>query len=103
VNGNFTRVNRQGGGDRIRVEGWLSWDPAEQGAEAELSISVTQNTVTATGSGHAKFGDAGWQVDIDLNGDTFSQGIASGVAGAVVTIGNSSTSQSWLSGPIPVN
>jgi hypothetical protein len=72
-------------------------------SESDLTISVTQNTVTATGSGHATFGDAGWQVEIDLNGDAFSRGIASGVAGAVVTIGNSSTSQSWLSGPIPVN
>ena len=43
MNGNFDRVNLHGD-DKIKVEGWLSWDPGDQ--KADLSIAVTQGTVS---------------------------------------------------------
>jgi hypothetical protein len=100
MNGNFTRVNRRGD-DKITVEGWLTW--AASDTEAQLSIAVTQNAVTASGSGHVRKGDDTWDIDIDLNGSTFSEGVALGVAAAVVTSTNGSTSQNWHSDPIPVH
>lgn len=100
MNGNFSRVNRQGD-DKITVEGWLSWDPGDE--EADLSIAVAQNAVTASGSGHFKRGDATWDIEIELNGGRFSEGFASGIAGAVVTTTSGSASQNWVSQPIPVN
>ena len=100
MNGNFTRVNRQGS-DKIKVEGWLSWDPGDQ--RTQLSVAVTQNAVTASGSGAFTTNDSTWAIEIQLNGNQFNQGFASGLAGAVVTTGGGSASQSWVSGPIPVN
>jgi len=99
VNGNFNEVNLRGGGKKITVKGWLAWDDDEEGATAELNIAVTQGTITAAGAGNVEYDDDTWAIDIDLNGSTFSKGIASGTAGAVVTTG---TSASWVSGPIPV-
>jgi hypothetical protein len=102
MNGNFSRVNLQGGGSKIKVEGWLAWDDAETKAKATatLNIAVTQGTVTAVGSGNVEYDDKTWAIDIPLNGSSFSKGTASGTAGAVVTPGSST---SWVSGPIPVN
>jgi hypothetical protein len=100
MNGNFIRVNRQGA-DKIKVEGWLTWDAGDEAAD--LTITVTQNAVTASGSGHFTADDDTWDIEIELNGNTFSRGTASGLAGAVVTTTHGSTSQNWLSLPIPVN
>jgi hypothetical protein len=100
VNGNFNRVNRQGD-DKITVEGWLSWDPPDR--DAQLSIAVTQDDVTVSGSGHVQKGDKTWKIEIQLNGDTFTEGFASGLAAAVVRTTIGSTSQNWQSGPIEVN
>jgi hypothetical protein len=100
VNGNFTRVNRQGA-SKIKVEGWLAWDAGDEGAD--LSIAVTQNAVTVSGSKHFENGEDTWDIVIELDGGTFSEGFASGLAGAVVATSNGSATQNWYSGPIPVH
>ncbi len=99
MNGNFDRVNLQGD-DKIKVEGWLSWDPGDQ--KADLSIAVTQGTVTASKPKTVTVGETTWDVVIDVAKDSFSKGTASGQAGAIVTTQAGSASQSWQSAPIQV-
>lgn len=100
MNGNFDRVNLQGD-DKIRVEGWLTWDPGDK--DAQLSIALTQNGVTALGSTTVTRTEETWDVDIDVTKGAFSAGVASGLAAAVVTTTNGSATQNWRSGPIRVN
>jgi hypothetical protein len=98
MNGNFTRVNLRGD-DQVTVAGWLT--RAASDTDAQLSVAVTQNNVTLSGSGHVRKGEDTWDIDIDSNG--FLPGVALGVAAAVVTSANGSTSQNWHSDPIPVH
>jgi hypothetical protein len=40
MNGNFSRLNLQGGGAKVQVHGWL--DRRDGGDSAELSVTVTR-------------------------------------------------------------
>jgi hypothetical protein len=104
MNGNFSRLNLQGGGAKVQVRGWLDW--RDGGDSAKLSVTVTQGMVTAISDAPLDVtnGDTTWETTASVvNGGTFQEGIAAGQAGAVVKTGPAETSQSWNSGPLLIS
>ena len=102
MNGNFTRLNRQDGGQKLEVEGWLVWDQGDTGAS--LTITVTQGTLSASSSPvTVSPNDDAWKVTVSANGSQFARGVAAGIAGATVQTSGGSSDQSWISGPLQVH
>jgi len=102
VNGNFSELNMSSGGTKLKVEGWVVWEEGDE--RADLSITVTQGTVTGSAPATATKPDDTWQAEIVLNGSgqTWSKGIAFGQAGAIVRTSAAPAAQSWNSGPLQV-
>jgi len=102
MNGNFTRLNRQHGGQELEVEGWLDWEEGDTGAT--LRITITQGTLTATADPEPVTpDDTTWKVTVTANGAQFAQGVAAGLAGATVQSSGGNSDQSWISGPLQVH
>ena|SRR5690242_21350590 len=107
--GNFSRANRQNDDQRLKVEGWLVWEPGD--VRTELTITVTQGTT----SGHSetvtveRTGDQDpdrWEAEVvPANGSgPWAKGTAAGLAGAsTARQSGDPVASSWNAGPLHVD
>jgi len=106
--GNFSRLNRQNGGQQLDVEGWLVWEGDDM--STDLTITVTQgantgsHTVTVTRDSHDPTQPDRWEATVAANGSgSWVKGRAAGLAGATTTRGSGGpVPSSWNSGPLDV-
>jgi hypothetical protein len=98
MNGNFSRLNLQG--DKLGVEGWLTWDAPDDSAVLRITLTQGASSVTSDPIKVSK-GDDRW--DTTLNSGVFQKGLAAGQAGATVLFKDGTTApQNWNSGPLRV-
>jgi hypothetical protein len=103
VNGNFSRLQLDGGGT-LTIEGWLRWQ-SDKEEKATLSITVTQGTtsVATTVKVTQDADPETWKATI-ANVALQEGAVASGQAGGTVTLEDKSTVAvtPWTSTPLRV-
>jgi hypothetical protein len=106
--GNFTKLNRQNGGQQLDVEGWLVWEGDD--VSTDLTITVAQgattgsHTVTVARDTHDPSKPDRWNATVAANGSgPWVKGSAAGLAGAQTTRASGApVPSSWSSGPLDV-